>query len=96
MKYIKEWNEYNPVLNQKVLKYVEDNKYNIPELWNSDLSEDENIKFMIYYFTEFPNEMNHSINLNNVKKASQKSNSLDNYVPKLQNFGGVNQRFGPS
>jgi hypothetical protein len=95
MNYIKEFKEFNPVLDLKVKEYVEDNKYNIPELWDNNISEEENVQFMLKYFSEYPNEMSHSINLDNVKKASQKSNSLD-YAPKLTNIGGVNKRFGPS
>lgn len=90
MNYIKEFKEFNPVLDLKVKEYVEDNKYNIPELWDNNISEEENVQFMLKYFSEYPNEMNHSINLDNVKKASQKSNSLD-YAPRLTNIGGVNE-----
>lgn len=88
MQYLKEWTEFNPVLDQEVDDYVSMNKYNLPELWDKDLSEEENINFMLDYFKKYPNEMNHSINPKKIKKASQKSNSLD-YVPILQNIGGV-------
>jgi hypothetical protein len=87
MEYLKEWKEFNPGLDLKVKEYVSMNKYNLPDLWNKSLSEDENVDSMIEYFTKYPNEMVHSISNDNIRKASQKSNSLE-YVPILQNIGG--------
>lgn len=90
MKYIKEWSNYNPVLNKKVKDFVELNKFNLPELWDNSLSEQENIDFMLSYFSEYPEEMNSELNVNKIKKARRtKSNSLRGYVPILQNIGGV-------
>jgi hypothetical protein len=47
MKFIKEWSEWNPVLNKKVLDFIEINKTNLKNIWNDDMSEEENIKFLI-------------------------------------------------
>ena len=68
MKFIKEWSEWNPVLNKKVLDFIEINKTNLKNIWNDDVSEEENIKFLVDYFTEYPDEMNSSINPDNIKK----------------------------
>jgi peroxiredoxin len=67
MKFIKEWSEWNPVLNKKVLDFIEINKTNLKNIWNDDMSEEENIKFLVDYFTEYPDEMNSSINIDNIK-----------------------------
>jgi len=89
MKFIKEFNNFNPVLNKKVYDYIQDVKYRIPELWDNDLTEEENREFLTNYFKEFPDEMN-SINFDKIKKASQNySNSLLNRVPKFQNIGST-------
>jgi hypothetical protein len=89
MKYIKEFNQFNPKLNKEVYDYVQDVKYRLPELWDNDLTEEENEEFLIDYFKEFPNEMN-SINFDKIKKASQNySNPLSKKSPQLQNLGGT-------
>ncbi len=84
MKYLKEWRDFG--LEKRVNDFVELNKFNMPELWDSSLSESENIENMISYFMEFPDQME-TRNLN-IKKASRPSNSLD-YAPIFQNIGGV-------
>lgn len=86
MKYIIEYNNYNPVLSKSVKDFVYLNKYNLPHLWSDDLSDDENIDFMIDYFTKYPNEMNDK-NLN-IKTPIRKDNDYINYAPVLQNIGG--------
>lgn len=89
MKFIKEWSEYKPDLQKKIKDFVEINKYNLPELWDDNLSEDENIEFMIDYFTKYPDEMKSELNIDNIKKATQnRFGSLD-YSPVFQNIGGV-------
>lgn len=89
MKYIKEFKQYNPKLNKKVYDYVQDVKYRLPDLSDKELTEEENEKFLINYFTEFPSEMN-NLNFDKIKKASQNySNSLSAEVPQLQNLGGT-------
>jgi len=89
MKFIKEFKEFSPKLNKEVYDYVQDVKYRLPELWDNDLTEEENEEFLIDYFKEFPNEMN-SINFDKIKKASQNySNSLSRRTPQLQNLGGT-------
>jgi hypothetical protein len=88
MKFIKEWSEWNPVLNKDVLEFIEINKKNLQHLWDGDKSEEENMKFLIDYFTEYPNEMNSSINPENVK-LSLPIKSIKTAAPILQNIGGV-------
>ena len=88
MKFLKEWSEWNPVVNQKVLDFVETNKTKLLHLWDDSLSEEENIKFLTNYFTEFPDEMNSSINADKVKSVTPIS-GIRNVAPVLQNIGGV-------
>jgi hypothetical protein len=49
MKFIKEWSEWNPVLNKDVLEFIEINKTNLQHLWDNSKSEEENMKFLIDY-----------------------------------------------
>ncbi len=88
MKFIKEWSEWNPVLNKDVLEFIEINKTNLQHLWDDDKSEEENMKFLIDYFTEYPDEMNSSINSDNIKTVTPLK-GIKNAAPILQNIGGV-------
>ena len=88
MKFIKEWSEWNPTLNKQVLDYIEINKTNLRNLWDDSKSEEENMKFLVDYFTEYPDEMNSVINTDKVKTATPVS-SIRNTAPILQNIGGV-------
>ena len=45
MKFIKEWSNWNPILNNKVKDYVELNKQHLSELWDDEKSEEENMQF---------------------------------------------------
>jgi hypothetical protein len=91
MKFIKEWSEWNPTLNKKVLDFIEINKTNLKNLWDDSKSEEENMKFLIDYFTEYPDEMNSSINPDNIKTVMSKS-GMRNLVPILMNIGGTDFR----
>jgi hypothetical protein len=88
MKFIKEWSEWNPTLNKEVLDYIEINKINLRSLWDNDSSEEENMKFLIDYFTEYPDEMKSSINVDNIKTFISKGD-MRNSAPILMNIGGV-------
>lgn len=88
MKFIKEWSQWNPTLNKKVLDFIETNKTNLRHLWDDDKSEEENIQSLIDYFTEYPDEMNSSINPDNIKTVMSKA-GMKNSAPILMNIGGV-------
>ncbi len=88
MKFIKEWSEWNPVLNKKVLDYIETNKSHLSNLWDNDKSEEENIQFLVDYFTEYPDEMNSSIDPDKVKTVKPIS-GIKNAAPILQNIGST-------
>ena len=88
MKFIKECSEWNPVLNKKVLEFIEINKTNLRNLWDDSKSEEENMKFLIDYFTEYPDEMKSSINPDNIKTVMSKA-GMKNSTPILMNIGGV-------
>ncbi len=87
MKFIKEWNEWDPTLSKRVLDYIEANKTHLRSLWDDDISEEENMKFLIDYFTEYPDEMS-SLNPNNVKTFISKI-GMKNSTPILTNIGGA-------
>jgi hypothetical protein len=86
--HIKEWSEWNPILNKDILEFIEINKTNLQYLWDDDKSEEENMKFLIDYFTEYPDEMNSSINPENVK-VPLPIKSIKTAAPILNNIGGV-------
>ena len=88
MKFIKEWSEWNPTLNKDILDFIEINKTHLRHLWDDDKSEEENIEFLIDYFTEYPDQMNTSINTDKVKTITPVS-GIKNAAPILQNIGGV-------
>lgn len=88
MKFIKEWSEWNPVLNKRVKEYVELNKQHLTDLWDDEKSEEENIQYLIDYFTEYPDEMNSVINPDKVKTITPVA-GIKNAAPILQNIGGV-------
>lgn len=85
MKFLKEWSEWNPVLNQEVLNFIEDNKEHLKHLWDDSETEEENIKFLTNYFTQYPEEMNSSIKADNIKIPRQSTN-IRIYAPVLQNI----------
>ena len=87
-KFIKEWSEWNPVLNKKVLDYIETNKAHLSNLWDNDKSEEENIQFLVDYFIEYPDEMNSSIDPDKVKTIKPIS-GIKNAAPILQNIGST-------
>jgi peroxiredoxin len=88
MKFIKEWSEWNPVLKKKALDFIEINKVNLKDLWDDDISEEENIQFLVDYFTEYPDEMNFPINIDNIKTVISKA-GMKNSAPILMNIGSV-------
>ena len=88
MRFIKEWSEWDPTLSKRVLDYIEVNKTNLRNLWDDDKSEEENMKFLIDYFTEYPDEMNSSVSADNIKTLSSKI-GMKNSTPILMNIGGV-------
>jgi len=88
MKYLKEYSKWNPKVNREVKEFVEDRKYNLPHLWDDNLSEDENIDKMIKYFTKYPDEMKSILNGDNVILPASKI-GLKNAAPIVQNIGGV-------
>ena len=87
--YLVYFENQNPIKNKKVIDWVEQNKYNLPDLWDDSLSEEENIEFMINYFTEFPDQMKTEFDNKKISKPNTKT-SLRNSVPTLQNIGNFN------
>jgi len=88
MKFIKEWSEWNPVINKDVLEFIEKNKPNLRHLWDDSKSEEENVSFLIDYFTEYPDEMKSCLNSDKIKTLIP-IDSIKNMAPVLQNIGFV-------
>ena len=89
MKYLKEWSNWNTKINKQVKEFVEDHKYNLPQLWDDNLSEDENVKKMVKYFTKYPDEMKSILNGDKLTVATPSTSNIKNAAPILQNIGGV-------
>jgi hypothetical protein len=80
---------WNPKVNREVKEFVEYHKYNLSQLWDDNLSEDENVDKMIKYFTKYPDEMKSIINGDKLTLPMNKSTNIKNVAPILQNIGGV-------
>lgn len=88
MKFIKEFSQWNPTLRKKVIEFIDDNKPNLKKLWDDSKTEDENIKSLIDYFMDNPDEMSSYLNSDNIQTILP-SSSIKNMAPVLQNIGGV-------
>lgn len=88
MKFLKKFENWNPVVNKDVVDFIEKNKTNLIHLWNKYKSEEENMYFLINYFREFPELMDDKIDLKNITSISPQS-GIKNMAPKLMNIGGV-------
>ncbi len=88
MKFIKDFSNYNPVLNLKVSEFIERNKTGLLHLWDKEKSEEENIEFLTNYFTEYTELMDDKIDFTKITMPQSKI-GLKNGSPTLQNIGGV-------
>jgi hypothetical protein len=88
MKFLKEFSNWNPVINKDVKDFIDQNKTNLIYLWNKDKSEEENMDFLINYFTENPQLMDDKIDFTKISIPNSKF-GLRNTAPVLQNIGGV-------
>jgi uncharacterized Rmd1/YagE family protein len=86
MKFLKQFENWNPALNKEVLDFIETNK---THLWDRNKSEEENMQFLIDYFTEYPELMNDKIDIRSITTIKP-INGIKNMAPVLQNIGGVN------
>ena len=88
MKFLKQFENWNPALNKDVKDFIDQNKTNLIHLWNKDKSEEENMEFLTNYFTENPQLMDDKIDFKNITSISPQS-GIKNMAPKLMNIGGV-------
>jgi hypothetical protein len=88
MKFLKEFSNWNPVINKDVEEFIQKNKTHLMHLWNKDKSEEENIELLTKYFREFPELMNDTVDLKNMTIPQTKF-GIKNSAPILQNIGGV-------
>ena len=88
MKFLKQFENWNPVVNKDVVDFIEKNKKHLLHLWDKDKSEEENMEFLTNYFTEYPELMDDKIDLKKVTTLQSKS-SIRNTGPILQNIGST-------
>ena len=88
MKFLKEFSNWNPVINKDVEEFIQKNKTHLMHLWNKDKSEEENIELLTKYFREFPELMNDTVDLKSMTIPQTKF-GIKNSAPILQNIGGV-------
>jgi len=88
MKFLKEFENWNPVLNKYVRDFIERNKTNLLNLWDKSKSEEENMEFLTNYFREFPELMDDTIDLKKITIPQSKI-GIKNGAPILQNIGSV-------
>jgi hypothetical protein len=88
MKFLKQFENWNPVVNKDVVDFIEKNKTRLIHLWNKDKSEEENMDFLTNYFREFPELMDDKIDFTKISIPNSKF-GLRNTAPILQNIGSV-------
>jgi hypothetical protein len=88
MKFLKQFENWNPVVNKDVVEFIEKNKTHLLHLWDKDKSEEENMEFLTNYFREFPELMDDTIDLKKITMPQSKI-GIKNAAPILQNIGSV-------
>jgi hypothetical protein len=88
MKFLKEFENWNPVVNLEVNNFIETNKRYLMHLWDDSKSEEENIEQLSNFFRENPELMRDQVNLRGIKSINPEG-SIKNMAPKLMNIGGV-------
>ena len=88
MKFLKQFENWNPVVNKEVVDFIEKYKTRLLHLWDKDKSEEENMQFLTDYFTEYPDLMVDKVDFSNITIPQSKI-GLKNGAPILQNTGGV-------
>jgi hypothetical protein len=88
MKFLKQFENWNPIINKDVVEFIEKNKTHLLHLWDKDKSEEENMEFLTNYFREYPDLMNDTIDLKKITIPQSKI-GIKNGAPILQNIGGV-------
>ena len=88
MKFLKEFSNWNPIVNKDVVDFIRKNKTRLIHLWDKEKSEEENMEFLIDYFTEYPELIDDVIDFKNITSISPQS-GIKNIAPKLMNIGGV-------
>lgn len=88
MKFLKHFENWNPVVNKDVRDFIEKNKTHLLDLWDKEKSEEENMNFLTNYFTEYPELMDGNIDFKNITFPQSKA-GLKNMAPILQNIGST-------
>lgn len=88
MKFLKHFENWNPIVNKDVEEFIQRNKTHLLHLWDKDKSEEENMEFLTNYFREFPELMNDTVDLKSMTIPKTKF-GLRNSSPILQNIGNT-------
>ena len=89
MRFLKEFSNWNPVLNKEVLDFIEQNKkYFVTNFFDKEKSEEENMKDLINHLTKYPDLMKSEINIKDVKVLTP-TTTIKNMAPIVMNIGGV-------
>lgn len=88
MKFLKQFENWNPIVNKEVVDFIEKNKKHLLHLWDKDKSEEENMDFLTNYFREFPELMHDNIDFTKITIPNSKF-GLKNSAPVLQNIGST-------
>jgi hypothetical protein len=88
MKFLKEFENWNPVVNIEVTDFINRNRGYLMHLWDDNKSEEENMESIKDYLTENPELMEDQIDIRKVKSMN-KQGGIKNMAPMLMNIGGV-------
>jgi argonaute-like protein implicated in RNA metabolism and viral defense len=88
MKFIKEFSNWNPILNLEVDDYIKSNTKDLLQFWNKELSDRENMDFIRNLLIEYPQLMKRETDWSKITSVSPKS-GIKNMAPTLMNIGGV-------
>jgi len=88
MKFLKEFENWNPVVNIEVTDFINRNRGYLMHLWDDNKSEEENMESIKDYLTENPELMEDQIDIRKVKSMNKQS-GIKNMAPMLMNIGGV-------
>jgi hypothetical protein len=83
MKYLKEYNSFDPILNKRVDDFIEYNRNFVLQYWDNYKSDEQNIEDIKNYLKEFPNLMDST--LDKVTELKPNSN-FPKYTVSLQNI----------
>jgi hypothetical protein len=88
MKFLKQFENWNPVVNKEVVDFIEKNKQRLSHLYDKTLTEEENMQNLITLFTENPELMKDELDWNRIETLAPIT-GIKNMAPVMQNIGYV-------